>query len=146
MRAEFVAAFAGLLVRIAHVDAEISDAERTVLHDVIAEHAGLTAEESEAVADVVVTQATKLAGIDYSSLTATFNDLGSHDDKEHLVDCLYSIATADGCVTVPEDEEIRQVATTLLLSHKEFIAIRSRYKEQLAVIQSLREGQGKGRR
>jgi DNA repair photolyase/uncharacterized tellurite resistance protein B-like protein len=144
-RAEFVAAFAGLLVRVAHADLEISDAERTVLHDVIAQQAALTAEESAAVADVVVTQATKLAGIDYSSLTAAFNKLGSHDDKEHLVDCLYSIATADGCVTVVEDEEIRQVATTLLLSHKEFIAIRSRYKEQLEVIKALREAQGKRR-
>ena len=137
-RAEFVAAFAGLLVRVAHADDEISAAERSLLHDLIIANAGLSDAESALVAKIAVHQATSLAGIDYASLTNAFNDLATESDKEHLIDCLYAIATADRSVSVVEDEEIRKVARALLLTHEQFIAVRVRYKEQLAVIQALR--------
>jgi len=42
-------------------------------------------------------------------------------------------------VSVGEDDQIRAVATALMLPHDQFIAIRHRYKEQLEVIQSLRQ-------
>ena len=140
-RAEFVAAFAGLLVRVAHADMELSDAERRALRRVIAKNTGLSAAESEAVADTVVHYATALAGIDYASLTSTFNELASEADKQQLIDCLYTIATADETASVIEEEEIRQVARALLLTHSQFIDIRTRYKEQLEVIQALRKTQ-----
>jgi len=138
-RAEFVAAFAGLLARVARADTDVSDAERRALGRVIKRSAGLSAAESEAVADTVVHHTTTLAGIDYSSLTSTFNELGSQADKEKLIDCLYAVATADSTVSVVEDEEIRQVARALLLTHAQFIGIRTRYKEKLEVIQALRK-------
>jgi len=138
-RAEFVAAFAGLLVRVAYADLELSAPERKRLPEILATHAGLTSDEAGVVADVVVAQATALSGIDYAALTGAFNEVASEDDKKRLVDCLYAIATADDTVTVPEDEEIRKVAQALLLSHSEFITIRSRYKEQLEVIRALRQ-------
>lgn len=142
-RAEFVAAFAGLLVRVAQADMDVSDAERRALRRVVKKNAGLSAAESEAVADTVVHHAKTLAGIDYASLTSSFNELASEADKKHLIDCLYAIATADDTISVIEDEEIRQVAQALLLSHSEFIEIRTRYKEQLEVIQALRKTQGR---
>jgi uncharacterized tellurite resistance protein B-like protein len=137
-RAEFVAAFAGLLVRVAHADDDISAAERSRLHDLIAAHAGLSAAESTVVAEIAVHQATHLAGIDYASLTNAFNELATEGDKESLIDCLYAVATADQSASVVEDEEIRKVSRALLLTHEQFIAVRTRYKEQLAVIQALR--------
>ncbi len=82
-------------------------------------------------------------GSSFSSLDLVswiyLNELASEEDKEHLIDCLYAVATADSTVSVIEDEEIRSVSRALLLSHSQFIAIRSRYKEQLAVIQALRK-------
>ena len=140
-RAEFVAAFAGLLARVAHANREVSDAERKAMRRVITRNVGLSAAESEAVADTVVHHAIELGGIDYASLTNTLNELGSGADKEHLIDCLYAVATADDTVSVVEDEEVRQVARALLLTHSQFIEIRRRYKEQLEVIQALRKTQ-----
>ena len=140
-RAEFVAAFAGLLVRVAHADDEISDAERTVLHDLIAANVGLSDAESAAIAEIAIHQATGLAGIEYAYLTNAMNEHASEDDKKHLIDCLYAIATADSSVSIVEDDEIRQVSRALLLTHDQFIAIRTRYKEQLEVIQALRKTQ-----
>jgi uncharacterized tellurite resistance protein B-like protein len=137
-RAELVAAFAGLLVRVAHADNDISEAERAALQRLVTAHAGLTPAESTIVADIVIHQTRVLAGIDYASLTRIFNEHSTAADKEHLIDCLYAIATADEIVSVIEDEEIRQVSRALILSHPQFIAVRSRYKEKLEVIQAMR--------
>jgi uncharacterized tellurite resistance protein B-like protein len=137
-RAELVAAFAGLLVRVANADDDISDAERRVLRELVAAHAGLTADESAAVADIVVHQTAELAGIDYALLSRTFNEIGSVADKENLIDCLYAIATADDTVSVIEDDEIHRVARALLVSHTQLIAIRTRYREKLEVLRGMR--------
>jgi len=138
-RAEFVAAFAGLLVRVAHADLEVSDAERTTLRELIRDHVGLNDAEADAVAAITTEQATGLVGIDYSALTKAFNEHGTVTEKENLIDCLYAVAAAGDSVSVVEDEEVRNVARALGLSHDQVITIRSRYKEQLAVIQALRE-------
>jgi uncharacterized tellurite resistance protein B-like protein len=141
-RAEFMAAFAGLLVRVAYADLEVSARERERLPDILVAHAGVTPDEAGVIADVVIAQATALSGIDYSALTGSFNEVAGEEEKKRLIDCLYAIATADDAVSVPEDEEIRKVARALLLSHADFIAIRARYKEQLEVIRALRRQQG----
>src|SRR6185295_11598389 len=101
-------------------------------------NAGLTPEESTAVAEIVVHQASALAGIDYALLSRTFNDIGTVADKERLVDCLYAIATADDTVSVIEDDEIHRVARALLVTHAQLIAIRTRYREKLEVLRGLR--------
>ena len=72
-RAEFVAAFAGLLVRVAYVDRSISEAERALLGPLLAANAGLPAAEAETVIEIVTHQATALGGISYASLTRAFN-------------------------------------------------------------------------
>jgi len=141
-RAEFVAAFAGLLARVARADEEISDVERAALRAQIAQNTSLSRDESEAVADIVVHQAETLAGIDYASLTRTFNEIGGDEEKVKLIDCLYRIATADSSVSLVEDEAIRAVSNALLLPHSQFIEVRSRYKEQLEVLRELRRARG----
>jgi len=141
-RAEFVAAFAGLLVRVAYVDRSVSEAERAVLGPLLAANAGLPLAEAETVIEIVTHQATTLEGISYASLTRSFNAIATPDEKEHLIDCLFAIATAEGSISVVEDEEVRAVARALLLSQQQFIAIRSRYTDQLEVILANRQARG----
>ncbi len=137
-RANFVACFAGLLVRVARADQQISDAERAALRRLIAEQAGLSGDESAKVAEIVTHHALDLAGIEYAQLTRSFNEIASDEEKLRLIDCLYAIATAESPVSVVEEEEIRAVANALLLSHSQFIGVRLRYRDQLEVMQSLR--------
>jgi uncharacterized tellurite resistance protein B-like protein len=141
-RAEFVAAFAGLLVRIAYVDRSLSEAERGVLAPLLAANAGLPAAEAETVVEIVTHQATALGGISYASLTRAFNAIASAGEKEQLIDCLFAVGTAEGTVSFVEDEEVRAVARALLLSQQQFITIRSRYKDQLEVILAARQARG----
>lgn len=141
-RAEFVAAFAGLLVRVAYVDRSISEAERAVLAPLLAINAGLPLPEADTVMEIVTHRATTLEGISYASLTRAFNAIATVDEKERLIDCLFAVATAEGSISLVEDEEVRAVARALLLSHQQLIAVRSRYKEQLEVIQAARQARG----
>ncbi len=141
-RAEFVAAFAGLLVRVAYVDRSVSEAERAVLGPLLAENAGLPVAEAETVIEIVTHQATALGGISYASLTRSFNGIASEAEKTRLIDCLFAVATAEGSVSLVEDEEVRAVARALLLSQQQFIDVRSRYKDQLEVILAARQARG----
>jgi uncharacterized tellurite resistance protein B-like protein len=137
-RAEFVAAFAGLLVRIAHTDVEICADEQEKMRHLLAEHAELSAAEAAIVAELVTARVTGMEGLEYAELTRSFNEVASVHDKELLIDCLFAIAAAGTHVSVAEDEEIRAVARALLLTHGQFVGIRSRYKEQREVMQGLR--------
>lgn len=141
-RAEFVAAFAGLLVRVAYVDRSVSEAERAVLSRLLAANAELPADEAETVIEIATHAATTLGGISYASLTRAFNAIATAEEKLHLIDCLFAVATAEGSISLVEDEEVRAVARALLLSQQQFIAVRSRYKEQLEVIQAARQARG----
>lgn len=141
-RAELVAAFAGLLVRVAYVDRSVSEAERAVLAPLLSANAGLPPAEADTVVEIVTHQATTLGGISYASLTRAFNASATADEKERLIDCLYAVATAEGSISVVEDEEVRAVARALLLSQQQFIAVRSRYKDQLEVILAARQARG----
>jgi uncharacterized tellurite resistance protein B-like protein len=141
-RAEFVTAFAGLLVRVAYVDRSVSEAERAVLAPLLATNAGLARDEADMVVEIVTHQASTLEGISYASLTRAFNGIATAEEKERLVDCLFAVATAEGSISLVEDEEVRAVARALLLSHQQLIAVRSRYKDQLEVIHAARQARG----
>jgi uncharacterized tellurite resistance protein B-like protein len=139
-RAEYVAAFAGLLVRVAHVDRTVGDDERAALAAQLAARTGLNADEAHAVADLVIEEA--IAGIEYAALTRSFNEIATGTEKEQLLDCLYAVATADETASFVEEEEIRAVARALMLSHQQFIAIRLRYKDKLELLKGLRARRG----
>jgi uncharacterized tellurite resistance protein B-like protein len=141
-RAEFVTAFAGLLVRVAYVDRSVSEAERAVLAPLLVANAGLPAAEAETLVEIVTHQATTLGGISYASLTRAFNGIATSEEKERLIDCLYAVATAEGSISIVEDDEVHAVARALLLSQAQLIAVRSRYKDQLEVIQAARQARG----
>jgi len=62
---------------------------------------------------------------------ASFSDTCSHEEAMQFVDVLFAIATADGQASEPEIEEIRQIAGSLKLFHKEFIDAKLRVPRAL---------------
>src|SRR5262249_30328948 len=108
----------------------------------LAANAGLPPTEAETVIEIVTHQAATLEGISYASLTRAFNAIASDEEKERLIDCLFAVATAEGSISLVEDEEVHAVARALLLSNQQLIAARTRYKDQLEVIQAARQARG----
>jgi len=134
-RAEMVAAFAGLLMRVAHADETVSDTEASALRHLVREHSGLSPDEAEAVVDLLARRAEGFGGIEYAQLTRAMNEHATPNDKLHLLDCLYEVAAADGLATIVEEEQIRAVARALMLSHGQLIEVRRRHAAALEVLQ-----------
>jgi hypothetical protein len=44
------------------------------------------------------------------------------------------VAAAEAMISSAEDEEIRGICRELQLEHRDFIAVRSRYRDQLSVL------------
>lgn len=137
-RAQLVAAFAGLLARVAYADEEISDEEGARIDDLVAAHSGLSGEESKAVTAIVRNRMVALRGAENHRLTRRFNEVADDEARRHLIDCLYAVATADDLVTHVEDREVRRIGDALLVPASEVLAIRSRYREKLEELQALR--------
>jgi archaeosine-15-forming tRNA-guanine transglycosylase len=66
------------------------------------------------------------------------NEYASPDDKLHLVECLYAIATADDLVSVVEDDQIAAVGRALMLPRAPMLEIRARHRDRLEVVQAAR--------
>lgn len=138
-RLEYLAAFAGLLARAAHGDSEVSPAEQRALARLLREHAGLPDAEARLVADIAAHETEALSGIENHLLTRAFNEHAAPDQKQALIECLYAVTAADRMVSDAEDREIRRIASALLVPRSTLMAIRSRYRDDLEVVQKMRE-------
>ena len=75
-------------------------------------------------------------------MTREFNRLATREDKLALLRCLFAVSASDDSVSVEEDNEIRRISSELRLTHQEFIAIRSEFRDKLSVLRKPPEGAG----
>jgi uncharacterized tellurite resistance protein B-like protein len=133
-RARFIAAFAYILSRVAGADLKISREETAAMERIIVEHAGLPEEQAIMVVQMAKHQNLLFGGTENFLVTREFNKISKREEKLALLDCLYAVAAAERMVSNVEDNEIRQVASELLLEHRDFIAVRLRYRDKLSVL------------
>lgn len=134
-RARYVAAFAFILSRVANADLDISADERREMERLVTEFAGLDAEHAALVVELARNQEHLFGGTENFLATREFRDMASPTEKEALLHCLFAVSAADETISSAEEEEIRQIARELLLSHEDYIAIRSTYSARRAVFQ-----------
>ena len=67
-------------------------------------------------------------------VTRELNRIASREQKLALLDCLFAVSAADESISTVEDNVIRQIAAELRLEHREFIEVRSRFRDHLAVL------------
>jgi uncharacterized tellurite resistance protein B-like protein len=133
-RARFIAAFAYLLSRAARADLNISLAETQAMERIVMEHGCLPEEQAVVVVQIAKTQNILLGETENFLVSREFNSMASHEQKMALLDCLFAIAAAEGLISTIEDNEISQIADELKIEHPDFISVRSRYREHLAVL------------
>lgn len=137
-RARFIAAFAYLLSRAARADMTISPEETTTMERIVMEHGGLPEEQAVIVVQMAKTQSILFGGTENYLVSREFGAMASHEGKMALLDCLYAIAAAEATVSTIEDNEISQIADELRIEHRDFISVRSRYRDRLAVLKDSR--------
>ncbi len=110
----------GLMAQIAHVNPDVTDAERATMVDALQTYWHLAPQEAALVVDVAISETASL--LDRYRLAREFSGLCSHQERVEFLDVLFALAAADGMATYEEIEEIRQLARSLKLSHREFIS------------------------
>jgi uncharacterized tellurite resistance protein B-like protein len=137
-RARFVAAFAYTLSREAHADLDISAEETAKMEEVVVEVGGLPEEQAVLAVQIAKSQARLFGGTENFLVTREFREISTPAERRRLLDCLFAVSAADGSISGPEENQIRQIASELDFSHAEFVAARSEWSEHRSVIQSLK--------
>lgn len=119
----------GLLARVAYADLQVSGAENQAIINALQKHWGVSALEAAMVAKAA--EANIQGDLDYYRLTRAFFELTSEDERVRFLDVLFAVTTSDGQAAYEEIEEIRQIASGLLLTHQQFIEAKLRVPEAL---------------
>ncbi|MBM3791323.1 MAG: TerB family tellurite resistance protein [Acidobacteria bacterium] len=138
-RAKFIAAFAYILSRVARADLKISPGETRMMERIVMEMGGLPEEQAVLVAQMAKTQKILFGATEDFLVTREFNEIASHEQKLALLECLFAVSAADESISTVEDNEIAQVAHELRIEHRDFISIRSSFRDHLAVLKSSRD-------
>ena len=133
-RARFVAAFAFILSRVAHADLDISNEETRAMEQIVIERGGLPEEQAIIVVQMAKTQNLLFGGTENYLVAKEFNRLATRDQKLSMLHCLFAVGAADDSISTTENNVVRQIAEELELEHADFIAVRSQFREQLAVL------------
>jgi len=110
---------AGLLARISAVDAGISDREKQTIEQILADEWRLSKHDAKIVAAISCERTLK--GLDYFRLARGFFECTTIDERKNFLKCLFRIANVSEKTSYDETEEIRKIAASLKLSHKDFI-------------------------
>ena len=133
-RARFIAAFGYILSRVANADLTISPEETHAMERIITERGGLPEEQALIVIQTAKTRTQLFGGTENFLVTREFSRIATREEKLALLDCLFAVAAAEDGISTTEDNEIRQIVNELGLGHPDFIAVRSRWKDQLSVL------------
>lgn len=133
--ARYLAAFAYILSRVARADLKISTEESSAMERIIVTHGGLPEEQAIIVMQIAKYQNMLFGATENYLVTREFGAISTQEQKLALLDCLFSVAAAEGLVSSVEDNEIRKIARELAIEHHDFIAVRSRHRDSLAVLQ-----------
>jgi len=136
-RAKYVAAFAYILGRAARADLKISSDETRTMERIVSEHGKLPEEQAVVAVQIAKTQNVLFGGTENYLVSREFREVTEYPERMALLDCLFAVAAADRSISTVEDNEISQIADELRIEHRDFISVRSRYRDSLAVLQDL---------
>jgi uncharacterized tellurite resistance protein B-like protein len=136
-QARFIAAFGYILGRVAHADMRVSPEETHAMEEIVMEQGGLSQEQAIIVVQMAKTRNRLFGGTENFLVTREFGRIATREQKLALLDCLFAVSAAEGDISMVEDNEIRQISSELLLEHREFIQVRSGWRDHLAVLKDL---------
>jgi uncharacterized tellurite resistance protein B-like protein len=140
-RARYIASFAFILCRVARADLKITQTEMREIEHILVKRGKLTEEQAILAAQMAKQQSIFFGGTENFLVTREFNRIATREQKLSLLDCLFSVASADLISTV-EENEISKICSELNLSHDDYISTRSAYREYRAVLQKTHKTDG----
>ena len=136
-KARYLACFAFILSRVAHADLEISESETAEMERCVVSWGGLSEEQAILVVQIAKSQSRLFGGTDNFSVTKLFKEMADPGQRVELLHSLFAVSSADDSVSVVEENEIWKIATELGITHSEYVAIRSDYRDKREVLRNL---------
>lgn len=139
-QARYAASFAYILGRVAHADLHFSGEETRKMEEIVLRLGHLPEEQAILVVQIAKSQNRLFGGTENFLVTREFTEVSSPEQRQELLDCLFEVSAADASISGAEEAEIRQIASELGFSHREFVAARSVYSQHREVLKPLLNG------
>ena len=136
-KARYVGAFAYILGRVAHADLHISEQETRKMEEIVHGLGHLPEDQSVLVVQIAKSQNRLFGGTENFLVTREFMEISTPEQRQELLDCLFAVSAADRSISGVEEAQIRQIASELGFSHREFVTARSEYSEHREVLKPL---------
>ncbi len=130
-RARYLAAFAYILSRVAHVDQHVSPEETIAIERIILHESKLPEAQAKLVVEIAKAQSVLFGGIEDFLVTRELANRATHEEKLALLHCLFAVSAADQKIAVIEDNEIRRISRELKVEHADYIATRLAHRQHL---------------
>jgi uncharacterized tellurite resistance protein B-like protein len=138
-RARYIAAFAYILSRAAYADMNISSGEVAEMERLVMEVGGLPEEQAIIVVQIAKTRNKLFGATENFLVTREFNEIATREDKLKLLECLFAVSASEDDISTVEDNEVRQIASELQLEHRDYIAVRYKFRDRLKVLRKPEE-------
>ena len=138
-RARFVAAFAYILGRVAHADHHFSDEETSAMEEIVRRFGDLPEGQAVLVVQIAKSQNRLFGGTENFLVTREFREISSPAERRHLLDCMFAVSAADDSISGAEESQIRQIASELGFTHREFVDARLAWSQQREVMRPFHE-------
>ena len=137
-KARHIAAFAYVLGRVAHADLDISPAETRSMEEIVQKLGHLPEDQAVLVVQIAKSQHRLFGGTENFLVTREFVQLSNADERAELLDCLFAVSAADQSISGVEEAQIRQIASELGFSHRQFVEARAAYSEHREVLKAFK--------
>lgn len=115
----YITSLAALLGRIAHADEDFSEEEKVEISSLLKETTELKHQDIDVIMATIIDDTLK--GMDLKSITRTYYNLSTAEQRDQLLNCLFLVAGADGHIDPAEVDEIERIAVSLNMSHRDIL-------------------------
>jgi uncharacterized tellurite resistance protein B-like protein len=129
-----LAAFACVLVRVAHADLRIDEAESAAMQRIVAEEGGLDPAAAGLVVEIAKSRARRSGGTDDYLVTREYRRLSSREERAALLGCLFAVAAADDTISDAESQQILAIGEELGFTRAEVLSLRAAWREKISVL------------
>jgi uncharacterized tellurite resistance protein B-like protein len=133
-KARYIAAFAYILGRVANADLDISEAETRKMEDIVRDLGRIPEAQAVLMVQIAKNQTKLFGGTEDYLVTREFKGISTREQRAELLDCLFAVSAADDSITAEEEAQIREIASELGFTHREYVQARAAYSNKRAVL------------
>jgi len=137
-RARWIAAFAYVLGRVAHADLDISRDETRAMEEIVQKVGDLPEEQAVLAVGIAKSQNRLMGHTENFLVTRELAEISNPEEREKILDCLFAVSAADDSISGAEEAQIRQIASELGFSHREYIDARAQWSDKREVLKGLK--------